>query len=124
MLPDVKASAHSFKQVILWLLKVSFSLYAPITSDECYAWFHFNAASAAARNTKQVTIAKNLVNGRIRFTNNARPPDYNSTVITTRPHIAWHEIELNVHELYKYAIYKTWKGACVYRIINMSISAL
>ena len=35
------------------------SLYAPITSDECHAWFHFNAASPAARNTKQVNITKN-----------------------------------------------------------------
>ena len=31
-------------------------LYAPITSDECHAWFHLNAASPAARNTEHVNI--------------------------------------------------------------------
>ena len=40
-------------------LKISFSLYAPITSDECHAWFHLNAASPAARNTEHVNITKN-----------------------------------------------------------------
>ena len=30
---------------------ITLSLYAPITSDECYAWFHLNAASPAERNT-------------------------------------------------------------------------
>ena len=34
------------------------SLYAPITSDECHAWFHFHAASPAARNTEQLNITK------------------------------------------------------------------
>ena len=38
------------------ILKLSFSLYAPITSDECHAWFHLNAA----RNTEQVNITKIL----------------------------------------------------------------
>ena len=35
------------------------SLYAPITSEECHAWFHLNAASQAARNAEQVNITKN-----------------------------------------------------------------
>ena len=34
------------------------SLYAPITLDECHAWFHLNAASPAARNTEQANITK------------------------------------------------------------------
>ena len=42
----------AFKRIFL-------SLYAPITSDECHAWFHLNAASPAARNTEQVSITKN-----------------------------------------------------------------
>ena len=54
----------SFKIIFL-------SLYAPITSDECHARFHLNAASPAARNTEQVNITKNLVHGRIRTTNTA-----------------------------------------------------
>ena len=55
---SVKASAHSFKRFTSRLLKLSFSLYAHITSDECHAWFHLNAASPAARNTEQVNITK------------------------------------------------------------------
>ena len=35
-------------------------LDAPITSDECHAWFHLNAASPAARNIEQVNITKIL----------------------------------------------------------------
>ena len=35
-----------------------------------------------------------------------RPPDYKSTVLTTRPQLAWYEMELNAHEIYKYTIYK------------------
>ena len=34
------------------------SFYAPITSDECYAWFHLNAASPAARYTEQDNVTK------------------------------------------------------------------
>ena len=57
----VNASAHSFNRFNSPpFLKVSFSLYAPITSDECHTWFHFNAVSPAARNTEQVNIAKIL----------------------------------------------------------------
>ena len=42
----------------------------------------------------------------IRLTNAARPPDYKSTALTTRPQIAWYEMELNVHEIHKSTIYK------------------
>ena len=34
---NIKARAHSFKRFTSRLLKLSFSLYAPITSDECHA---------------------------------------------------------------------------------------
>ena len=84
----------SFKIIFLFL-------YAHITSDECHAWFHLNAYSPAARNTEQVNITKNLAHVRIRTTNTARPPDLKSTVITTRLQLAWYEMELNVHEIYK-----------------------
>ena len=56
---QLKASAHSFKRFTSRLLKVSFSLYALFTTDECHAWFHLNAASPAVRNTEQVNITKN-----------------------------------------------------------------
>ena len=42
----------AFKSIFL-------SLYAPITSEECHAWFHLNAASPSARNAEQVNITKN-----------------------------------------------------------------
>ena len=54
-------------------ISLSLYIYAPITSDECHALFYLNAASPAARNTEQVNITKNLVHGRIRTTNTARP---------------------------------------------------
>ena len=54
-----KASAHSFKPFTPSpFLKLSFSLYAHIISDDSHAWFHLNAASPAARNTEQVHITK------------------------------------------------------------------
>ena len=53
-----KASAHSFKLLTSPLLKLYFSLYAPITSDECHGWLHLNAASPAVRNTEKVNITK------------------------------------------------------------------
>ena len=54
------------------------------------------------------TLQKNLVHRpeRIRTTNTARPPDYKFIVLTTRPQLAWYEMELNVHESYIYTIYK------------------
>ena len=63
-----------------------------------------NAASPAARNTEQLNITKNLVNGRIWTTNTARPPDYKSTVTTTRPQLARYQMELKVNEIYIYTI--------------------
>ena len=42
----------AFKSIFL-------SLYEPITSYECHAWFHLNAVSPSARNTEQVNITKN-----------------------------------------------------------------
>ena len=96
----VKASVHSFKRFTSRLLKSSFSLSMHLLPRmNVILEFHLNAASPAARNTEQVTIAKKLVHGRIRSNNNARPPD-KSTVITTRPQLAWYEMELNVHEIY------------------------
>ena len=69
------------------------SLYAPITSDGCHAWFHLNAARQAARNTEHVNMTKNHVHGRIQTTHTARPPDYKSTVLTTRqPRLIWNMI--------------------------------
>ena len=61
-MPLFKASAHSLKHFTSRsFLKISLSLYTPITSDECHAWFHLNAASPAERDTEQVIITKNLV---------------------------------------------------------------
>ena len=33
---------------------IFFSLYAPITSDECHAWFHMYAISPGAKTRNQV----------------------------------------------------------------------
>ena len=66
----------AFKSIFL-------SVYAPITSDECHAWFHLNAASAAARNTEQLNITKILVHGRIRTTHTASL-DFKRVPLTTR----------------------------------------
>ena len=52
------------------------------------------------------TLQNNLVHGRIRTTNTARPPYYKPIVITTRPQLAWYEMELNVHEIDMYTIYR------------------
>ena len=54
---QIKASAHSFKHFTSPpLLKLAFSLYAPITSDGYHAWFHLNAASPIESYTEQVFI--------------------------------------------------------------------
>ena len=58
------------------------------------------------RTRNKWTLQKNLVHGRIRSTNTARPPDYKSTVLTTRPQLAWNEMELNAHEIFINTIYK------------------
>ena len=59
-----KASVHSFKRFTSppCIFQIIFlSLYAPITSDECHASFHLNAASPAAGNTEQVNIPKKIL---------------------------------------------------------------
>ena len=88
-----------------FLKYLSLSLYAPITSDECHAWFHLNAASPAERNTEQVTITKNLVYGRIRtlrlhglqITSQAASPLGHSNVTSEG-------IKLNVMRVNKYIL--------------------
>ena len=51
---------HTPLNVYFTAFKIIFlSLYAPITSDECHAWFHLNAASPAVRNVEHVNITKN-----------------------------------------------------------------
>ena len=103
----LKASAHSFKR-FTWppFLKLSFSLCAPITSDECHAWFHLNAASRATRNTEQVKIIfKNLVYGRIRTQHSTAymlQAHRLNHAATTR--LIWRK-ELNVNLMYIYTIY-------------------
>ena len=83
-----------FKRLTSRLLKISFSLYAPITSDECRACFHLNAASQAVRNTEQVNITIHLVHDWIRTTNTACYSDFKSTIITTRQELAWYDKEI------------------------------
>ena len=53
------------------------------------------------------------VHGSIWTTNIARPPDYKSTVITTRLQLAWYEMDLNIHEIYIFlrSINKVWTCA-------------
>ena len=67
------------------MFKLRIRKYAPITSDECHAWFHVNAASPAQRNKEQVNITNNLVHGRTWTPKTVRPQDNKSTVFTTRP---------------------------------------
>ena len=43
------------------------------------------------RNTEQVNITKNLIHGRTRTPNTARPPGYQSTVFTTQPQLGSYE---------------------------------
>ena len=89
---NFKASAH-FKHFISRLLKLSFSLYPPITSGECHAWFHLNAASPAARNTKQVILTKILVHGRIRSTKTASRLQVNRSPHWTTTRLIWDGIK-------------------------------
>ena len=67
---SIKASAHWYKLPFYYdaILNISLFLCAPITSDECHAWFHFNAACAAAMNMEQAKITKwkTFVQSRIR----------------------------------------------------------
>ena len=100
----IKASALSFKRFTSRLLKVSFSLYAPITSVECHDWFHLNAASPAVRNTEQVNITKkNLIHGRI-WTTNTAPLDFQCVSLTTRQ-VDGMRLELS-HYLFTLRYYK------------------
>ena len=63
----IKASAHSIKHITSQpFLNLSFSLCAPITSDQCHAWFHLNAVSPTARNTEQMNITKKRIHSRNR----------------------------------------------------------
>ena len=45
------------------------SLYAPISSDEYYVWFHLYGLSQAVRNSKQVKILKRFYQSGIRTQN-------------------------------------------------------
>ena len=101
----LKASVHSLKRFTSRpFLKLSFSPYAPVTSDEYHAWFHLNTASPALTALRG-TRNKKLVHGRIQTHNTARPLDYKSTVFTTRPIIQrneWRKLNLNVIRVYVY----------------------
>ena len=50
---------RSLESVWSLLKSIFHSLYTPITSYECHAWFHLNATSPSARNTEQMNITKN-----------------------------------------------------------------
>ena len=104
---DFKASAHSFKRFTSWLLKLSFSLSMHLLPRMNVMLDFIWTLQVRLRGTwNKWPLQKNLVHGRIRSTNTARPPDFKSTVITTRPQLAGYKMELNVHEIYKYTIYK------------------
>ena len=85
----LKASVHSFESFTSQpFLQLSFSLYAPMNIMLDFIW----TLQVQLRGTRNKwTLQKNLVQGRIRTTNTARPPAYKSTVITTRPQLAWYE---------------------------------
>ena len=97
-----KPSTHSFKRFLITFFY--FATFKIIFLSLCIyylglkpCFISFDAAIPAERNTEQVSITKNLVHGWIRTTNTARPPDYKSTFITTRPQLAWYEMMLNVY---------------------------
>ena len=92
------------KLVTLRLLKLSVSLSLSLCAYylgwmSCLISFVHCHSSCEKQGTSEI-LQKNLVHGRIRTTNTARPPEYKSTVITTRPQLAWYEMELNVHKIY------------------------
>ena len=61
-------------------------IFLSLTSDECQAWFHLNAASSAARNTEQVNITNNLEMVKVGFEQpHRKEPAYKSIVLTARP---------------------------------------
>ena len=53
-------------------------LYAPITSDECHAWFHLNAASPAGGTRNKWILPKKKILSTVGFEppRTARPPAY------------------------------------------------
>ena len=58
-MPDLKASAHSFKQFISRLLKLSFSLSMHLyNSDGRHAWFHLHGTSRHDRSASEATKYK------------------------------------------------------------------
>ena len=67
------------------------------------------------------TLQKIYMHDRIRTTNTAQPPDYKSTVIATRPQLAWYEMELSVNEMFIYMIYNRSVWTCSHTLhrINM-----
>ena len=120
-----KASVHSFKSFTSQLLKlhVSFSLSMHLLPRmNGMLDFIWTMPVQLQERRNKWTLQKNLVHGRIRPTNTIRPPDCKSTVIITRPQLAWYEMELNVHAIYIYTIFNsTSKGACIYRINTVSV---
>ena len=117
LMKTFKAKAHSFKRFTSQILKLSVSLSMHLLPRmNVMLDFIWTLPVQLLGTWNKWTLQENLVNGRIRTINTARPPDYKSTVITIRPQLALFEIEFNVHEMY---IYTTWTGACIYRINNV-----
>ena len=95
----LKASAHSFKRFTSRFLKLFFSFSMHLLPRMNVMLDFIWTLRVQLRGTRNKYTLKNLVHGRIRSNNTARSPDYKSTVITTRPQLAWYEMELNVHEI-------------------------
>ena len=97
----LKASAHSFKSFTSRLLKLSFSLSMHLLPRMNAMLDFIWPLPVQLRGTRNKwTFTKNLIHCRFRTSNTTRPPDYKSTVLTTRLPITWYESELNVHEIY------------------------
>ena len=103
----LKASVHSFKRFTSGFLKFSFSismhLLLQMNVMPDFIWT-LPVQLRGTRNKWALQIY--LVPDRMRTTYTTQPPDYKSTVITTRPTLAWNEMELNVHEINIYTIHK------------------
>ena len=93
-----KPSASSFKRFTSKPFQVWFSLFLCtyyLGWMSCLISFEPCQSSNADHGTSEhYKKSCNLVHGRIRTTNTARPPDYKSTVITTRQQLASYEKEL------------------------------
>ena len=87
----IKASAHSFKRFTSRLLKLSFSLSMHLL-PRMNVMLDF------------IWMLPVQLRGTVGF--DPSTPMYKSDVLTTRPQLAWYEIELNSNEIYKYTIYK------------------